>query len=71
MEVKEALKTFNCGIGAVVIVDPSLADEVLAHFHSAEGNEPLARVIGSVGSRTGDEEQVSVVNVESMFALSN
>ena len=42
---EEALKTFNMGVGMVLIVDASRADELLAHFGSV-GEE--AFIIGSV-----------------------
>ncbi len=42
---EEALKTFNMGVGMVLIVDASRADELMAHFGSV-GEE--AFIIGSV-----------------------
>ena len=41
----EALKTFNMGVGMVLIVDASRSDELMAHFESV-GEE--AFIIGSV-----------------------
>jgi phosphoribosylformylglycinamidine cyclo-ligase len=67
MDTKEALRTFNCGIGMVVFVDQTEAEFVLNYLRT-DGNEPTAQIIGSIVARNGEEEQVIVTNVETMFA---
>lgn len=47
----EMLRTFNCGIGMIVVVDKSRADDVLAALHGA-GED--ARVIGEITPAGGE-----------------
>ena len=46
----EALKTFNCGIGLILVVDRARAEDIAA---ALTGAGELATVIGHVTSRTG------------------
>ena len=50
--VEEMSKTFNCGIGAVLIVDKSLADQIVKQLNST-GEE--ASIIGKVEKQTSKE----------------
>jgi len=53
----EMYKTFNCGIGMVVIVAPEHADTAMAQL-KASGE--TASLIGKVTARTGDGDQVVI-----------
>ncbi len=57
VEAQEMFRTFNCGIGMVVIVDASDADAAIGHLQSV--GETVSR-IGIVRARTGDEHQTQV-----------
>ncbi|GHA11636.1 phosphoribosylformylglycinamidine cyclo-ligase [Devosia pacifica] len=48
---REMLRTFNCGVGMLVVVDESDADPLVAHL--TEAGE-TARVIGKLTERAGD-----------------
>ena len=54
---QEMYRTFNCGIGMVVIVAASDADAAISQLQSA--GETVAR-IGVIRARTGDEHQTQV-----------
>jgi phosphoribosylformylglycinamidine cyclo-ligase len=57
VEQQEMYRTFNCGIGMVVIVSAADAPETLSHLHAAGEN---AWVIGAIQVRLGDEAQTRV-----------
>ncbi|MGO8754562.1 MAG: phosphoribosylformylglycinamidine cyclo-ligase [Gallionellaceae bacterium] len=54
---QEMYRTFNCGIGMVVIVSASDTPEALNHLHAAG---ETAWVIGTIQARLGDEAQTQV-----------
>ena len=51
LDEKEALKTFNMGLGMILLVDPNKSDEVLRLLQDL-GED--ARIIGSVTTGTGE-----------------
>lgn len=65
MEAADMARTFNCGIGMVVIVDAAQADEIIAIL-AAEGE--TAHVIGKVTARNGEDgPQVTIDNEASLL----
>jgi len=55
----ELLRTYNCGMGMVVVVDAAQADEIMGAINAAEGNDDYCRVIGRLTERGGaDKEHV-------------
>jgi phosphoribosylformylglycinamidine cyclo-ligase len=50
-------RTFNCGIGMVVIVDAADADAAVQQLQ--EAGETVSR-IGTIRARNGDEHQTQV-----------
>ena len=57
MAQQEMYRTFNCGIGMVVIISAEDADQVQAFL--AEQGETVYR-LGSIRERKGDEHQTQV-----------
>jgi phosphoribosylformylglycinamidine cyclo-ligase len=57
VEAQEMFRTFNCGIGMVVIVDAADADAAIAHLQAA--GETVSRT-GSIRARNGNEHQTQV-----------
>jgi phosphoribosylformylglycinamidine cyclo-ligase len=57
VEAQEMFRTFNCGIGMVVIVDTADADAAIKQLQDA--GETVSR-IGTIRARNGDEHQTQV-----------
>ncbi len=57
VEQQEMFRTFNCGIGMVVIVDAADADAAIKQLQ--EAGETVSR-IGNIRARNGDEHQTQV-----------
>jgi phosphoribosylformylglycinamidine cyclo-ligase len=57
VEAQEMFRTFNCGIGMVVVVSAQDADAAIKHLQSA--GETVSR-IGVIRARNGDEHQTQV-----------
>lgn len=71
MELDEMLKTFNCGLGMICIVDSNDVEKVIDMLKSAGGgsedlNDPPAGVyeVGQLVARQGDGPQCIVDNLE-------
>ena len=58
VETQEMYRTFNCGIGMVVIVDANIAEQISAFL--GEQGETVYR-LGVICERKGDEHQTQVV----------
>jgi phosphoribosylformylglycinamidine cyclo-ligase len=57
VEAQEMFRTFNCGIGMVVIVAAEDAETAIKHLNAA--GETVTR-IGVIRARIGDEHQTQV-----------
>jgi phosphoribosylformylglycinamidine cyclo-ligase len=57
VEAQEMFRTFNCGIGMVVVVASEDADTAIKHLHAL--GETVSR-IGVIRVRSGDEHQTQV-----------
>ena len=57
VEAQEMFRTFNCGIGMVVIVDAANADTAIKKLQAS--GETVSR-IGTIRARNGDEHQTQV-----------
>ncbi len=64
LSVDELARTFNCGIGMVVVVDAAQAVKIQA---ALEDHGEQLRVIGHVRARTTSAEQVILQNVEAAW----
>lgn len=64
MDAADMARTFNCGLGLVVIVDAAKADSVIAVL-KAEGE--TAYKVGSVEKRDGDAAQVIIDNPDALL----
>ena len=64
---QEMSRTFNCGIGAVLIVGKDLASSVMEHL---KASEEQAWIIGSVIQCTKNGERVAVSNLEGVLCES-
>lgn len=58
----EMLRTFNCGLGMVVIVKREHADQVLSEIRQTE---PDANIVGIIKKKTG--QAVTVKNLDRKF----
>lgn len=65
MESREILRTFNCGLGMILIVDVSHAADVIQSLKL--GGFPDVCVIGKVLQRSAGVDQVQVKNVERLL----
>lgn len=58
VEPMEMVRTFNCGVGMVIVVDKSLADQALAELrHNGES----AWLIGHIAAKADGEEAVELI----------
>ncbi|MCD5329059.1 phosphoribosylformylglycinamidine cyclo-ligase [Chromobacterium piscinae] len=57
VDIQEMYRTFNCGIGMVVVVEPEHAEQAMALLR--EAGETVYR-IGQVRERVGDEHQTQI-----------
>lgn len=64
---QEMARTFNCGIGAVLIVGKDIADSVMEHF---KASDEQAWIIGKVTECTDDSNRVVVKNLEDVLCES-
>lgn len=55
---KEMFRTFNCGIGMVIIVSKNDADKIVSQLKTLKEK---AFLIGEIEKRNGKEEQVSII----------
>lgn len=60
IDEREMYRTLNCGIGMVVVVPESQADQAVAYLQ-AQGEQ--VQRIGIIRERQGDEEQVALENL--------
>jgi phosphoribosylformylglycinamidine cyclo-ligase len=58
IEEAEMFRTFNCGIGFILIVDSDYTDEVLSRLQAFQEK---AFIIGEIGKREGNESRVVFV----------
>ena len=59
LPINELLRTFNCGIGMVLVVDPINQDTVINSLHQSGENELI--LLGSLGPRLSRESSQVVV----------
>ena len=63
---QEMLRTFNCGLGAVLVVGVNDEDNVLKLL---EESEEVGYVVGRIGNVVNEETQVNVSSEEAVFFL--
>ena len=64
IEPLEMARTFNCGVGMILIVTPDEVDNILAHL--TECGE-VAKIIGQVTEKSEGEPRVEMHNLAEMF----
>ncbi|MEO1162023.1 MAG: AIR synthase-related protein, partial [Pseudomonadota bacterium] len=60
---KEMLRTFNCGIGMIVVVNAARADDIMLTL--AEAGEQVVR-LGEISARTGRQARVKFAGALSL-----
>lgn len=63
IERREMSRTFNCGLGMVVVVPKTGADQALKLLRDAGEN---AQIVGEIATATPDEEQVEILNLDQL-----
>ncbi|CAB3400237.1 unnamed protein product [Caenorhabditis bovis] len=63
----EMLKTFNCGIGLMLIVPKSASNQILKYFRDLD---EAVSVLGNVEYRSEKESQINLINHENLFDYS-
>ena len=68
VEAKEMLRTFNCGVGMVAIVDASKASNVLAEIEKAGIH---AYEIGKICAKSENADAIKLHNIDEVFDFGN
>jgi len=64
IDPKEMLRTFNCGIGMVIIIGQKYANEIVMHLEKC-GEE--ASIIGKVTEKSNQSELVEILDLKETF----